>query len=61
MDFLRSNFLQTSYKIHTLVDLKGIVFVVVSEQFHVIIQGRNQDLNPAKQKYEILTGHRNRC
>ena len=24
-------------------------------------QGRNQDLNLAKQKYEILTGHKNRC
>ena len=26
-----------------------------------IIQGRNQDLNLAKLKYEILTGHKNRC
>ena len=24
-------------------------------------QGRNQDLNLAKRKCEILTGHRNRC
>ena len=25
------------------------------------MQGRNQDLNLAKQKYEILTGHKNPC
>ena len=25
------------------------------------VQGRNQDLNLAKQKYKILTGHKNRC
>ena len=24
-------------------------------------RGRNQALNLAKQKYEILTGHKNRC
>ena len=27
----------------------------------MINQGRNQDLNLAKQKYEILTSHKNRC
>jgi hypothetical protein len=25
------------------------------------LQGRNQDLNLAKSKYEILTGRKNRC
>jgi hypothetical protein len=29
--------------------------------FHKPIQGRNQHLNLAKQKYEILTSHKNRC
>ena len=30
-------------------------------QFTKTVQGRNQDLSLAKQKYEILTGHENRC
>ena len=29
--------------------------------YDLSLQGNNQDLNLAKQKYEILTGHKNRC
>ena len=40
---------------------KYLAEMFVSCQVSVLIlQGRNQDLNLAKQKYETLTGHKNR-
>ena len=35
--------------------VRSIAYIIVN------VQGRNQDLNLAKQKYEILIGHNNRC
>ena len=39
----------------------NMTFIALQVQIGAVVQGRNQDLNLAKKKYEILTCHKDGC